>query len=124
MAITKLYGHSYDAKPAGADLTGKEGYAVKLDTDGTLILATAGDPVWGIVIEGTTAGKYTTCAISDMPEAVCGAAIAEGAKVASDANGKLVTATTGDDVIGVARGTTAAADEFLTILIDRATNAA
>lgn len=93
--------------------------AVKYDENGKLVLAKAGETFIGIAlpnpydsnINGTVeAGKQIDVQIKEIGFAKAGAAVAVGAALASDANGKLVTAKAGDFVIGYAL-TSASADE-------------
>lgn len=60
------------------------------------------DPIGVIQNAPDAAGKATTVRVLGESLCVAGAAITVGAKVTSDANGKAVTATTGDHVAGIA----------------------
>lgn len=94
---------------AGADLSAKQFYVVKLDsTVNQVVLAGAGELVYGVLQNKPALAAQATVMRSGVSKCVAGAAIALGAEVAADANGKVVTATTGDRVIGVARAAAAA----------------
>lgn len=81
---------------AAADLSAKQYYAVKIDSNGQAALAAAGEPAVGILQNKPIAGQSATVwAFGPRSKAVAGGTIAAGALVASDANGKFVTATTG-----------------------------
>jgi len=121
MAVDKVL--QYDNRDAGADLTGKLRYAAKLDTSGDLVLAGAGEDVYGIIYEEATSGNGCTVAVAGIVKAIAGASINEGVPLAADANGKLITATTGDSVFGYARVAAASGDIF-EVLVDRGQNAA
>ncbi len=89
---------------AGADLSTKQFFAVKVDTDGDVVLAGAGEVAVGILQDKPAAdGRAATVADGGVSKCVFGATVAPGALVMSDANGKLITATTGNYVIGICR---------------------
>lgn len=81
--------------PAGADLSAKQFYAVKLDSAAAVVLAGAGEAAIGILQNNPTSGQAATVAIAGRSKMVAGAAVASGARVASNASGKGVTATAG-----------------------------
>lgn len=120
MAVTRADGADFDAKPAGADLSAKLFFAAKLNASGELVLAGAGEPVYGIITEVATQGYPATVQKGGMTKAVAGAAINPGAEVMSDGNGKIITAVgAGKAVLGTARSKTTAADQLVEIEIDR-----
>lgn len=85
---------------AGADLTGKRYYAVKIDTDGEIVLAGDGESAVGILMTEGTAGQAVRVMLSGIAYAILGAAVVNaGTNLAVDAQGKLVTAGAGDAVI-------------------------
>lgn len=100
---------------AGANLTGKEGYAVKADgTNNKVILATANSINFGIL---TTVGGNADGAPVGVAKdgervlAKIGGTITFGAKLKSDANGALVVSTTDlDNVIAEAEANAVAGD--------------
>lgn len=67
-------------KKATADLTGKEGYAVKLDTDKNyVVIATAvTDEVVGVVKRGNTLGKEVEIVVWGYCPLACSDTVAEG----------------------------------------------
>ncbi|WHH58302.1 hypothetical protein [Petroclostridium sp. X23] len=79
-------------KKAGADLTGKKYYGVKLDAQGDVVLAGAGEAI-AILLEEGAAGKSVTIQYLGGTKMVAGAAIAAGVFGNTDANGKLVVCT-------------------------------
>ena len=93
--------------------------AVKLGaSDNSVVLASAGtDAILGIVENKPLAGEGASVAISGIAKFTAGAAVALGAQVTSDANGKLVTATTGDIVIGRCVQAAGAEDEIGAVLL-------
>jgi hypothetical protein len=118
---------------AAADLSAKQYYAVKIDSNGLAALAAAGEPAVGILQNKPTAGQSATIwTFGPRTKAVAGGTIAAGALVASDANGKLVTATTGkvntsdagaaadpliaSNVLGIAATAAVSGDVFTVVL--------
>lgn len=94
---------------AGAGIaspTDVRGKAIKFDAQGELVLAGAGEVAVGIAIltndEATKAGLDVTVQVKEMGVALAGGEIKAGAELASDADGKVVEATSGQFVIGTA----------------------
>lgn len=84
--------------PASTDLSTKQYYAVKLDSNGQVALAGAGECAIGILYSKPSAqGTIASVRPLDGRKALgfAGGTIAKGALVAADANGKFVTATKG-----------------------------
>jgi hypothetical protein len=88
-----------DAFPANADLTGKERLFVKLNSSGKLALCGAGDGGFSLV-NGGVAGENLTVDLIGESKITLGGTVASGALITSDANGKGVTATTGNFING------------------------
>jgi hypothetical protein len=81
---------------AAADLSAKQYFAVKIDSNGQAALAGAGEPAVGILQNKPTAGQSATVwTFGPRSKALAGGTIAAGALVAADSSGKFVTATTG-----------------------------
>lgn len=100
---------------AAADLSAKQYYCVEVDSAGKAALSGAGELVYGILQNKPTAADRAEVMRLGVSKAVAGAAIAVGAEVASDAAGKIVTATTGDRVVGIAREAAAADGNIIAI---------
>lgn len=87
--------------------------------DGNQIAAAAGD-IRGIAKSNGSAGVALNIAVMGTVPARVGAAIATvGSKLTSDAQGRLVTAATGEPVFARALQTAAAADQFIEVFITR-----
>lgn len=116
---------------ASADLSTKQYYAVKINTDGKIALAAAGECAIGILYSKPNAdGVVASVRPLDgrKAKAIAGGSITKGDLLAADANGKLVTATKakvdtlstgiaadpviGSHVLGVALEGASAADIF------------
>lgn len=87
---------------AGADLSAKQYHAVKVDANGNMIAAGAGEVSVGILQDDPSTGQTGTVMVHGVTRAVYGATVAAGASLAADANGKLVAAVAGNAVIGIA----------------------
>lgn len=122
MATERFTGSQTDTALSDVDLTGKEFYAVQRTATGC-DLAGAGERVDGVISEGKAAGLHTSFKTGNQLKAIAGAAIAAGAKVASDAAGKFVTATVGTEVFGTAITAASGADVLFTIEVDRSNTA-
>ena len=104
MAITKYDGADTYARNAGADLTDKVNYLAKVDSDGDLILATAGSVVLGVILEDAEENKPATVQWGGIGKVILAEAVsAAGVTLASDNSGLAVLAdTAGDYAFGVA----------------------
>lgn len=102
---------------AGADLTGKVGLAVKLDTDGKAILATNDDAI-GILRNDGKAGEEVGVAVFGEAKAQVGGAVNAGDQLMATAGGKLQVVTDGKKAIAVAleKGV---ANDIIAVVVDR-----
>ena len=116
MAVQRQDGFLMDARPSGADLTGKERYLAKRDSSGDLILAQVGDIVAGVIQQGRTTGLWSTIMTGGMAKVVAGETISEGVKVQAGANGVTVAGTTNS--YGVSRSQ-ANSGEMLEVIMDQ-----
>lgn len=105
------------AQNAGADLSAKLYYLAKVDTDEDIVLCGDGELALGVIREAAVADKPVTVQVAGFAKVIAGAAFNAGVKVASDANGKAVLATTGEFAVGMAMQAAGAANEIVTILI-------
>lgn len=112
------------AMKAGAAIADVRGKAVKFDASGNVILCVAGDAALGIGIltndQEIAVGGDVTVQVKDMGLVLAGAAtIKAGDELASDANGKLIKATDGQNVIAIALEASSAADTFIKAMLVR-----
>ncbi len=111
---------------AAADLSAKQYHIVKLDANGELVLAGAGDEGF-VLADDPKSGEYGSVVVSGITKVVAGTAIAAGAYLSSDANGKAVPATetnvtggtTGTHIIGQALSSASGANELVTVVVAR-----
>lgn len=107
---------------AGSDLSAKTHYLVKVSAAGTVDLAGAGELAVGVVGNSPVSGEAVELHTGLMVPVVAGAAVAAGAEVASDANGKGVTAVATDRVFGIAVDAAGAdGEEFRVLAISKET---
>lgn len=94
------------AGEAGAALQNAAMLAVKLDADGALVLAGAGEPALGVLLPDTeeqaAKGDQVTVQVKDIGLWMAGAAVKAGELLASDAAGKAVPATAGAFILAQA----------------------
>lgn len=103
---------------AGSDLSTKQYYFVVRNSSGQLALAGNGATADGVLQDKpAAAGRAAAYAISGLSKVVAGAAIARGAQVASDANGKAKTAVTGNRVLGRAHIAAAADGDVISVIL-------
>jgi len=105
---------------AGADLSSAQFRFVKLSSGQVVQQDTAGGSCAGVLITPADAqGKAVEVACSDgqIVKIVAGAAVAQDAKVQSDASGRAITAATGDHVQGTALQAASAAGEIIEVLL-------
>ncbi|MGG1598480.1 hypothetical protein [Paenibacillus naphthalenovorans] len=95
--------------PAGADLSGSQYKAVKLDADGKAVLAGAGEFAVGILVDDPKLGQTATIQVANVSKAVAGAAFQAGDLLTPNATGQLVeaNAATADTGTGEVTDTTA-----------------
>lgn len=87
---------------AGADLSTKQFYAVKLSAANTVILAGAGDLIYGILQNKPTSGQAADVSIFGVTKAILGGTVTGGNKLKVDSAGKLVANSTGDTTVAMA----------------------
>ena len=109
---------------ATAALSGAEFLAVKFDTSGGIVKAsTAGEATIGLLPAeqgNIAAGDDVTVQIKECGLWKAGAAVAAGALLTTDANGKAKTAAAGNFILAVALEAASAADEVIKVQICKA----
>ena len=102
---------------AGADLSAKQFYAVKVNSSKKLVLSGAGEEMAGILQNNPVADVPCAAMVDGVSKAVTGAVVAAGAALMADANGKLITATTGNLILGRALGDSGGDLEVIAMLL-------
>jgi hypothetical protein len=101
---------------AASDMTGKQYFAAKIATGGKFAVAGSGEFCIGILQDDPLANKAGNIMVHGISKAVIGAVVTEGASLQADANGKLITKTTGIEV-AVALEAGSAADTVISVLL-------
>jgi hypothetical protein len=101
---------------AGADLSAAQYRAVSLNGSGQAVRnSVAGSKCYGVLQNAPAATRACTIWRNGVTKMVAGAAIAAGAEVMSDNQGRAVTATTTNNSIGVCVAGAAAAGELCSV---------
>lgn len=79
--------------PAGADLTGSQFRAVRVNASGLLVAAALGQFACGILQNNPNAGQPGNFLFSGVSKARLGGPVAAGTEVSSAADGRLIDAT-------------------------------
>jgi len=87
---------------AAADLSAKQYYCVKVDSNGKAALCGAAENSVGILQNDPTSGQMATVGMLGLSKAKYGASVTAGANLMTDASGKLITATGTNPVIALA----------------------
>lgn len=124
-----FYGTTINDSPtvagiAAAAISGKEFTAVSYDGNGKIVAnATKGKNVLGLLGAehgDVAAGGTVTVQVKDIGLWKTGAAVAAGAELTSDVNGKAVTAAAGEFITAIALEAASAADEVIKVQIVKA----
>lgn len=111
-------GFKVGTQTAAADLSAKQFYAVQFSATG-IALAGAGERIDGVLQDKPESGDVGDVMVLGVSKAVAGDAILKGAAVTPDANGKFVTAASGNYVAGTALEAAAADGDIIAIVLDR-----
>lgn len=111
------------SEKAGATMAEPAFFIVKYDSNGAVVKAGAGECALGVVIpmnsESVAVGDSIDIQVKDIGYVKAGAAIAKGAAITSDVNGKAVTATSGKFILGYALASASAADDVILVQITK-----
>lgn len=88
-------------------------------TDGGAMATAVTQNLLGIAQNEPLAGEHLSVCMLGMSRAVAGAAVAAWAEVTTNASGRLVTAASGDCVIGTALEAAAADGDLFKVLVQR-----
>lgn len=104
-------------RDADADLTTKQFFCVKAAAGGEIALSGDGEAILGILQNDPNTGEAGNVMSAGISKAVAGAAITEGDLIASDANGKIITAASADRTIGQALDAASADGDIIEVLL-------
>jgi hypothetical protein len=102
---------------ADGDQSGNQYLFMKGGADGVSLQDTAGNPCVGVLQDKPTDTHIGSICVSGVSKVVAGAAVARFANVASDDQGRAVTAVSGDYVQGTALVAASAAGEIIPVLL-------
>lgn len=101
---------------SAGDLSAEQYTFVKRSAGMTIVQSGDGDEAVGVLWNApTAAGQAATVVVGGRPNVYAGAAIANGAEIASDANGNAVTAVATDVVLGYALHAASAAGTLVQV---------
>lgn len=101
---------------AGADLSAEQYTFMKRGATGVIAQCNAGEASIGVLWNAPAAsGRAATVITGGQPMVYAGAAVAEDAEVTPDDEGRAVTATSSDVVVGIARTAAGAANELMVV---------
>lgn len=105
---------------ANADLSASQFCMGVVNSSGKFAIAGAGAKIDGVLQNKPAAsGRASTVAIDGVTKVRAGAAVTAGDDLTPDSTGRAVTAATGDIVGGRALEAATAANQVITMLIDR-----
>lgn len=114
MAYNNIHGMA-ETYLAGEDLSNEIYTFVKRGSGDAVVQANAGEAAVGVLFNDPANGRAATVVRGGEPQVYAGAAVAVGAEVTSDAEGRAVTATSTDIILGYARTAAGAANELITV---------
>lgn len=87
-------------RPAGADLSAKQYYIVKLDGSANYVLASAAtDKLSGVLMNKPESGETALVYSRGKAPVIAGGNIAIGDRLTSDGSGKAIATTTEDNIV-------------------------
>jgi hypothetical protein len=95
-----------DSMNATADLSAKQFFAVKVDAsndEAVVICSVQGERAYGILQNNPKAGWSASAMVAGISKAVYGGTVTRGDQLMVDANGRLITQTGTNVVVGIAR---------------------
>lgn len=100
---------------AGADLSAEQYTFMARGTGREVTQAGAGEAAVGVLWNSPAEDQAATVVVAGRPNVYAGAAIADGAAIASDATGRAVTAVADDIVLGYAMHAASGADVLVQV---------
>ncbi len=101
---------------AGADLSTKQFYLIKLDPAGRAVLAGAAERAIGVLQNNPLAGETAQVRVLGVSKVVSGNSFGVGTVLASDAAGKAVTSASAKP-IGISLEAATGADQIVSVLV-------
>ncbi len=111
----EIPGFCVGVEVAAVDLSAAQFRAVKFTATGW-DLAGAGEQAVGFVQNDPTSGRVAEVLIDGVTKAIAGAAFAKGAKLMTNATGRLITATATNHIVAQALAAAGALDEIVSVI--------
>lgn len=103
---------------AAASTVGKKYYGGKFDTNGKIVLATAGDAQF-VILEEAAIGQTATVQLLGGTKIVAGGAFKKGDFLSSDANARFIKTTTTTKALCVALEESTASGQIIAALVSQ-----
>ena len=106
---------------AGADLSAKQYFFVKIDANGDAVLAGNGQNAIGILQNAPTEGEAANIAVAGVSKVIIGdtTSLDSGVVISSDANGKATLGVSTDFALAILIEDTTANDDVVSCLIQK-----
>lgn len=118
MATESFLLHDGTQTQAGADLSTKQFYCVKLTAARTVNLASAGgEAIYGVLQNKPLSGQAADVGCLGITKAAAGNTFAAGALLMTDSTGRLITATSTNHAVAQAIEASSAAGAVVTVAI-------
>lgn len=101
---------------AGADLSAKQFYLVKLDSSGRVVLAGAAERAIGVLQNKPLAGEAAQVRVLGVSKVISGYSFGVGTVLASDSAGKAVASSSAKP-IGISLEAAGAANQIVSVLV-------
>ena len=106
---------------AGADLSAKQYFFVKIDGDGDVVLAGNGENAIGVLQNAPASGEAANIAVAGVSKVIIGdtTSLDSGVVISSDANGKATLGVSTDFALAILIEDTTANDDVVSCLIQK-----
>jgi hypothetical protein len=106
---------------AGADLSAKQYFFVKIDANGDVVLAGNGENAIGVLQNAPASGEAANIAVAGVSKVIIGdtTSLDSGVVISSDANGKATLGVSTDFALAILIEDTTANDDVVSCLIQK-----
>ena len=106
---------------AGADLSAKQYFFVKIDANGDAVLAGNGENANGVLQNAPASGEAANIAVAGVSKVIIGdtTSLDSGVVISSDANGKATLGVSTDFALAILIEDTTANDDVVSCLIQK-----
>jgi len=114
----EIKGQVFGNEVAAGDLSAKKYYLVEMTSTG-INLCGDGEECLGVLQATAASGDICEVMVTGISKASAGTSLTKGLLVASDTNGQVVAAASGDHILGWTLDAVSNAGELVTVLIDK-----